>query len=58
MIMASMSWKEGDAITVKIKRDGAEQTLNGTVKLPMEEIEGYHATDASKAKIREAWLKG
>jgi predicted metalloprotease with PDZ domain len=58
MIMASMAWKEGDAITLKIKRDGKEQTLTGTVKLPTEEIEGYHATDASKAKIREAWLKG
>ena len=58
MIMASQGWKEGDAITVKIKRDGTEQELKGTVKLPEEEMEGYHATDASKAKVREAWLKG
>ncbi|RZJ74085.1 MAG: peptidase M61 [Flavobacterium sp.] len=58
MIVGSMSWKTGDPITVKVKRGGKEMTLKGTVKLPMEQIEGYHATDASKAKIREAWLKG
>ncbi len=58
MIEVSMGWKEGDAITVKIKRDGKEQVLKGTVKMPMEDSEGYHATDVSKAKIREAWLKG
>jgi len=58
MIMTSMNWKEGDAITVKLKRDGSEQTLKGKVKVPTENIEGYHATDASKAKIKEAWLKG
>ncbi|RZJ74172.1 MAG: peptidase M61 [Flavobacterium sp.] len=58
MIVGSMSWKTGDPITVKVRRAGKEMTLKGTVKLPMEEMEGYHATDASKAKIREAWLKG
>lgn len=58
LIMSSMSWKDGDAITMKIKRDGKEQTLTGKVKLPKEEVEGYHDTDASKAKLREAWLKG
>lgn len=58
MIMGSMSWKNGEPITMTIKRDGKEQTLTGKVKLPVEEVEGYHATDASKAKLREAWLKG
>lgn len=58
MIETSMGWKDGDAITVKIKRDGKEQLLKGKVKMPTEEVDGYHATDASKAKIREAWLKG
>jgi predicted metalloprotease with PDZ domain len=58
LIMGSMSWKEGDAITVKIKRDGKEQLLKGKIKLPSEDIEGYHATDASKANLRQAWLKG
>lgn len=58
LIMASMNWKDGEAITIKIKRDGKEQTVKGKVKKPTEELEGYHATDASKAKLREAWLKG
>lgn len=58
LIMLSMGWKEGDPITVKIKRDGKEQVLKGKVTLPMEEVEGYHATDSSKAKLKEGWLKG
>lgn len=58
LLAASEGWKEGDAITVKIKRDGKEQDLKGTVKLPMEESAGYHATDAAKAKLKNAWLKG
>ncbi len=58
MIESGTTWNDGDAITIKIKRDGKEELLKGTVKMPMEDAEGYHATDASKAKIREAWLKG
>ncbi|MXN91554.1 peptidase M61 [Flavobacterium sp. Sd200] len=58
LITASMGWKDGDAISLKIKRDGKEQVLKGKVKLPTEELEGWKATDTSKAKIREAWLKG
>jgi predicted metalloprotease with PDZ domain len=58
MLEASDSWKAGDAITVKYKRAGKEAEAKGKVTLPMEEVEGYKATDGSKAKIREAWLKG
>lgn len=58
LIMGSMSWKEGTPISVKIKRDGKEQTVSGKVQLPIEEVEGYHAADASKSKLKEAWLKG
>lgn len=58
MIIGSMSWKEDDPITFKIKRDDKELILKGTVKIPMDEIEGYQATDESKKAIREAWLKG
>lgn len=58
LIMASMNWKDGDAITVKIKRNGEEQTINGKVIMPKEQQEGYQATDDSKKSIREAWLKG
>lgn len=58
LIMLSMGWKEGDPITVKIKRNGKEQILKGKIALPMDEVEGYHATDNSKAKLKESWLKG
>lgn len=58
LIMNSMTWKDGDAITVKIKRDGNEQVISGKVTLPTEKVEGYHATDAGKAKLKDAWLKG
>lgn len=58
MIAESQNWKEDDAITIKIKRDGKEQILKGKVKLPYEEKEGLEATDASKANLKAAWLKG
>ena len=57
MITESQNWKENDAITVKIKRDGKEQILKGKVKLPYEEKNGLKATDATKTKLKEAWLK-
>ncbi len=58
LITTSQGWKEGDAITVKIKRDGKESEVKGKIKLPYEEVEGYQATDASKNALKEAWLKG
>lgn len=58
MITASQSWKDGDPITVKIKRDGKEQIITGKTKIPFEEKIGFEATDASKSKLKEAWLKG
>jgi predicted metalloprotease with PDZ domain len=58
MIMESQSWKADDAITMKIKRDGAEQVIKGKVKLSFNEIEGYQLSDTSKEKLNSAWLKG
>jgi predicted metalloprotease with PDZ domain len=58
MIMESQNWKNDDAISVKIKRDSKEQTINGKVKLAMQEEEGYNMSDASKEKLNAAWLKG
>ena len=57
MITESTNWKENDAISVKIKRDGKEQIITGTVKFPYEEKEGLKATDATKNSLKEAWLK-
>jgi C-terminal processing protease CtpA/Prc len=58
LVLGSMSWKDGDDITVTIKRDGKEQILKGKVVMPKETKEGYQITDESKAALREAWLKG
>jgi predicted metalloprotease with PDZ domain len=58
MISESQNWKENDAITVKIKRNGAEQVLKGKINLPYEEKAALNATDVTKKTLREAWLKG
>lgn len=58
MIIESQNWKDDDAISLKIKRDGVEQTINGKVKLDYDEEEGYKFTDTSKEKLNTAWLKG
>ena len=58
MIMEAQNWKVGDPISIKIKRENKEQTINGKVNLSFEEKEGFQGTDASKAKLKEAWLKG
>lgn len=58
LIMASINWKDGDAISVKIKRDGKEQIVKGKVVMPKEKQEGYQSTDATKKAVREAWLRG
>jgi predicted metalloprotease with PDZ domain len=58
MLSDSQKWKENDAITIKIKRDGKEQLLKGNVKFPYIDTEGLEATDTTKKTLKEAWLKG
>lgn len=58
LIMSSETWKEGDNITVKVKRDGVEQTLSGKIVLPKEEKDGFIASDKTKEALKNAWLKG
>ena len=58
LITVSQTWKENDAITVKIKRDGKESEVKGKIKLPFEDAEGLQATNAKKAVLKNAWLKG
>jgi hypothetical protein len=53
--MIGQSWKENDRITIKIKRNGAEQILQGKIKLPYEEKEALNAT--GQKTLRTAWLK-
>jgi len=57
LVISSQSWKEDEAITVKIKRDGKEQTVTGKIKLPSEEKEGFSASDDTKKTLKDAWLK-
>ena len=56
LIESSMEWKEDEAITVKVKRDGIVKVLKGKVKLPKEEITLLTATDDSKKSLKEGWL--
>jgi predicted metalloprotease with PDZ domain len=58
LIAESDNWKENEPITVLIKRDGKEQTIKGTVKLPYYDVNSLKATDDSKKALRNAWLKG
>ena len=57
-VIGAFNWKDGDAITMKIKRDGKEMNIKGKVVMPKEIKEGYMSTDNSKEALREAWLKG
>jgi predicted metalloprotease with PDZ domain len=54
----SFSWKDNDAIIMKIKRDGNEIEIKGKIVMPKETKEGFMATDESKKAVRDAWLKG
>ncbi|HLP54941.1 MAG TPA: hypothetical protein VK151_07925 [Fluviicola sp.] len=58
LIEASLGWKDGDNMTMKVKRDGKVVSLKGIVAMPKEEAEGYAASDDSKMAVRNAWLKG
>ena len=53
--MASMNWKDGDAITVKIKRDGKEQIVKRKSSNAKRKQDGYQSTDATKKAVHEAW---
>jgi hypothetical protein len=56
--MNSVAWKEGDPITIKIKRGEEEKTLSGKVVLPKVESESYKLTNTAKAALNNAWLRG
>jgi predicted metalloprotease with PDZ domain len=58
MMVAAQNWKEGEMVTMKIKRDGKPMTLSGKVILSYNESEGYQLVDETKASLKEAWLKG
>jgi predicted metalloprotease with PDZ domain len=58
MMVAAQNWKEGETVTMKIKRDKKELTISAKVTISYEETEGYQSVDATKVSLKEAWLKG
>jgi predicted metalloprotease with PDZ domain len=58
MIMASEGWNQDDAISVRIRRADKNQVIQGKVKLPMVNRDGFEATNNNLSKLKEAWLKG
>ena len=58
LLNTSEGWKENEAITIKIKRAGKEQIINGKIKLPYQDTETYKPTNQAKDKLKNAWLKG
>ena len=58
LVLGSANWKDGENMTIKIKRNGKEQELKGKVNMPKEIQEGYQSTNVSKKSLSEAWLKG
>ncbi len=57
LLMESQAWKNGDTITMKVRRDGKEMELKGIYKAPTEFADGWRATDESKKALKDAWLK-
>ncbi|MCB7480583.1 peptidase M61 [Christiangramia sediminis] len=61
LISASNEWKEDDAITMTIIRDGEEMKLQGKITKPMDNemkmVEIQNA-DSEQMELRNAWLKG
>jgi predicted metalloprotease with PDZ domain len=58
MMTSVQNWKEGETISINIKRGGKEMALSGKVTLTYDEIEAYQIVDPSKLSLKEAWLKG
>jgi len=58
MMTTAQSWKEGETVTIKVKRSGKEQILTGKVTLSYQESDGYQQVETSKQALKEAWLKG
>lgn len=62
LISTSNNWKEGEAVTFVVERDGEEITLSGKVTQPVISkpslIELQYFTDSPELKLRMSWLKG
>ncbi len=57
MLADSEKWKENEVLSVKIKRNGKEQLIKGSIQLPYEEFQSFEVKDATKSRLKNAWLK-
>jgi predicted metalloprotease with PDZ domain len=58
IFMSSISWKEGDDITIKISRNNQEKIIKGKVVLPKIEKESFILSNKQKESLNNAWLRG
>lgn len=62
LISTSNNWKEGEAVTFVVDRDGEEITLSGKITQPVISkpslIELQYFTDSPELRLRMSWLKG
>lgn len=58
LMTSVQDWKEGQTITIKIKRNGKELTVSGAAQITFNETEGYQVTNPNKQSLNNAWLKG
>ena len=58
LMTSVQDWKEGQTITIKIKRNGKELTGSGAAQITFNETEGYQVTNPNKQSLNNAWLKG
>lgn len=55
---AAQSWKEGETVAIKVKRDDKEVLLKGKVIINYTDSKGYHQVDTTKETLKNQWLKG
>ncbi|WP_299208960.1 peptidase M61 [uncultured Dokdonia sp.] len=62
LITQSIAWKEGDAISFTIERDGQEMVLTGKTNTPIINkatiTELQYFTEGPELRLRQSWLKG
>jgi predicted metalloprotease with PDZ domain len=59
LINESMTWKEGDPIKLSFRSEETKEvkTIETTVLLPKQKVEGLMANPTEKTALRNAWLK-
>lgn len=58
VLMLGAGLDENQEVTMKVQRNGMPIELKANVKLNYKDAEGYKFTEAGKAALKDAWLKG